>query len=83
MFTQPVSSRGKMETQASWFRGHADKTFVMVVPYLNLLWFVMHTQPVLQMSWAGSQYGLLPAAAIKLREKRACARSRAAMTVEP
>lgn len=47
-----------MGAQASWFIGRADKTLTVVVPSLSLLWFVMHTQPVLQVSWAGSQHEL-------------------------
>lgn len=58
LFTQPVSSRGRIGAQASWFIGRADKTLTAVVPSLSLLWFVTHTQPVLQASWAGSQHEL-------------------------
>lgn len=66
MFSQPVNSRGRMRTQASWFNGYADKTFIVVIPYLSLLWFVMHTQPVVQVSWASSHHEHR-AVAIKMR----------------
>lgn len=82
MFSQPVNSRGGMRTQATWCNGYADKTFAVVIPYFSLLWFVTHTQPVLQGSWASSHHEHR-AAAVKMREKRSCTRSRAAMIAEP
>lgn len=77
-----VHTASEQQRQASWFNDYADKTFAVVVPYLSLLWFVMHTQPVLQVSWASSQHEHRETS-IKMREKRSCTRSRAAMIAEP